>query len=141
MSKVLDLIRAIKGDPANNNAELTNTPPTSDNSKKPATTQWCVAGLEVQLATNGYIKLPTWMSGLIINWGKVDAVPAGSAVNITFVKPFPNACLNNHATINNTNGNGTALSAGVGTPSLTGMGVFHNGANPATAITWWALGH
>lgn len=90
------------------------------------------------LAINGWQRLP---SGLIMQWGKVNAVPSGSGVAVTFPIAFPTACLNNSATINNTGGNGTALSAGVGTPSTTGMTVFHNGTNTATAITWFAIGH
>lgn len=118
-----------------------SSPAAADNSKKIATTEWAAFGFAISKATDGYIKLPTWLGGLVFQWGKVNAVPSGGAANVTFPTPFPNACLNNHATINNTAGNGTALSAGVGTPSTAGMSVFHNGANSATAITWWAIGH
>lgn len=141
MSKVLDLIASLAGNSTTKDATATNTPGAADNSKKLVTTEWAFLGFAILKATNGYIKLPDWLGGLILQWGKVNAVPSGSAVTVTFPLYFPNAVLSNGATINNTAGNGTALSAGVGTPNQTNMGVFHNGANSATAITWYAIGY
>jgi hypothetical protein len=141
MSRILDLMFGLTGNSSTGDVTAANTPTTSDDSKKLATTQWARVGFAVSLATNGYIKFPTWLGGLIIQWGKQNAVPSGSAVTVTFPIPFPNACLTNGATINNTAGNGTALSAGVGTPNQSNMGVFHNGANTPTAITWYAIGY
>lgn len=149
MSSTTRLIKAIFADVSGALTALTS-PAANDNSKRLATTEWLysamsnvatAAGFSVSKTTDGYIKFPSWLGGLIIQWGKVNAVPPGSAVTVTFVTPFPNACLNNGATINNTAGNGTALSAGVGTPNQNNMSVFHNGANTATAITWYAIGH
>lgn len=48
------------------------------------------AGFAVSLVANGYIALPTWMGGLIIQWG--NANNAGSATsNVTLPIAFPNA--------------------------------------------------
>ena len=65
------------------------TPGSSDNSNHAATTAWCFLGFAVSLAANGYIKLPTWMGGLILQWGNANA--ATSSQVITFpLNPFPN---------------------------------------------------
>lgn len=135
MSRLLDLMRGIAGDSGTNDATTTNTPASTDNSKKVVNTEWAKFGFAILKATDGYIKLPAWLGGLIFQWGKVNAVASGGAVTVTFPLYFPNAVLSNGATINNTAGNGTAMSAGVGTPNQTNMGVFHNGANSPTAIT------
>ena len=46
-------------------------------------------GFSVSLGTNGYISFPTWMGGIIIQWGSGTAAPAAT---ITFERPFPTAC-------------------------------------------------
>ena len=151
MSKVLDLISVLsKSGTSKAQANTGATPAATDNSNHLATTSWAysamtyiaqAAGFNIQLGVTGFIKLPSWLGGLILQWGKENAVASGGGANVTFPLTFPNACLSNGATINNTVGNSTALSAGVGTPSVSGMTVFHNGTNPATAITWYAIGY
>jgi hypothetical protein len=89
-------------------------------------------------ATNGYQKLP---GGLIIQWGRVDAVVAGSSSAVTFPIPFPAALLNQQATILNTGGQSAAMSAGCNTGNVNGMSVFHNGNTTPTAIAWVAIGY
>lgn len=56
-------------------------------------------GFAVQFGANGYVALPTWLSGLIFQWGSVSlpsimAGVGGSGVlgNIVFPVTFPNAC-------------------------------------------------
>ncbi|WP_343675156.1 gp53-like domain-containing protein [Paraburkholderia heleia] len=56
------------------------------------------AGFAVSLSSNGYIAFPTWLSGLIVQWGfraTLTAVPAGSSAPVTWTFPlaFPAACL------------------------------------------------
>lgn len=50
-------------------------------------------GFSIRLEANGYIKLPSWLSGLIIQWGEgsVNTV-TDSTQSVSFPIPFPTAC-------------------------------------------------
>lgn len=140
-TKLTVLLQCLTGNNTTKDVTAQNTPTLGDNSKKLATTEFLLSEFthptRRSLASNGYQKFP---GGLIIQWGQQAAVPSGGAVNITFPIPFPTTLLNVGATIKNTTGIGTAMAAGVGSESNSGMSLFHNGANAPTAITWYAIG-
>ncbi|TLP63155.1 MULTISPECIES: gp53-like domain-containing protein [Pseudomonas] len=46
-------------------------------------------GFAVKLAQNGYVTFPTWLGGLIIQWGRVAAPTADREYEVTFPIPFP----------------------------------------------------
>ena len=41
----------------------------TDNSTKVATTAWAKFGFGVSLTTNGYLRLPSWLGGVTLQWG------------------------------------------------------------------------
>lgn len=69
------------------------TPSGGDNSTRAATTAWALLGFAISLGTNGYIKLPTWMSGLTIQWCQGANVTGDSIQTVSFPIAFSTACL------------------------------------------------
>lgn len=86
-------------------------PAASDNSTKLPSTKWiwnniqalvssCIeavaaaAGFATLFGANGYIRFPSWLGGLMLQWGKTGSFPA-DATNYTigFSTSFPNTCL------------------------------------------------
>lgn len=124
-------------------------PTYTNNSTSAASTGWVrgamsaiatAAGFAVSLATNGYIKFPSWLGGLIIQWGTTASI--GSSVSsgtIAFPVAFPTECvyLNFIGT--------TAAAAGANTnPSISTKTAtnfsFVNSYLNAAAFNWLSFG-
>lgn len=89
------------------NAAIAAAITTAVNTANAATT----AGLGINLATNGYIKLPTWASGLTIQWAQQYISASGSSPvtgTINWPIPFPNQCLSVLTTCINAAGSSTS---------------------------------
>ena len=70
-----------------------------DSSVSPASTNWVrgamlaiatAAGFAISASTNGYVKFPSWLGGLIIQWGSAARTVAGD-ITVTFPLAFPTA--------------------------------------------------
>jgi hypothetical protein len=99
------------------------TPASSDNSTKTATTAWSKLGFAISLAANGYIKLPNWLGGFIIQWCYGTGCTTGGldplTQSITFPLMFPTACFAAFVStqISASTADGNCMFQTVGTPT------------------------
>lgn len=91
------------------------------------------AGFEIVKSANGYIAFPTWLGGLIIQWGSVTATPAGTP----FLYPitFPNSMLKIIPGL----ANGSTTAAVSVSPSGNTGGSFYSSISTAT-VSYIAVG-
>lgn len=135
---------------------INTDPAASDNSKKLPSTKWvwnniqalvasCIAavataaGFAASLAANGYVKFPSWLGGLIIEWGIVST-PAGTA-SVTFPLTFPTAVYSIiGSSSSGTTGAAFNLNAGgIGTSGFSAA-TQTTGGNVASTVYWMAVG-
>jgi hypothetical protein len=129
------------------------TQASADNSTKLATTAWVraalatlatAAGFASSIASNGYVKFPSWLGGLVLQWGSVSSsgTAAGNAT-ATFPLAFPTACLNVVASVT---GGGTAgnftVQVGAFNTTTAPLTALSNGAiATGIGVSWFAVGH
>ena len=114
--------------------------PQTDNSGSLVSTIWAKTGFAFSLAANGYIKFPTWFSGLVIQWGRIS-MGGGGDNGVTFPIVFPHACLEVLATTLNTlaGGSGDRITYVVdGTQTTNGVTLSNNGSG--ASASWLAIG-
>lgn len=101
-------------------------------------------GVSMSLTRNGYIAFPTWMGGLILQWGKLTSVALNQTYHqVTFPIEFPTAAHNISSTIGlNAVIDGNVVPA---VRSLTTTGVQiagdHSDAHTTGDIYWLAIGN
>ena len=101
-------------------------------------------GFAASLATNGYISFPTWLGGLIIQWGYNSNI-VDVEVLITFPIAFPTACYNVQCTGAETNTGGAEIitTKSVTTSGFTWVGAIGSGfgvSQEADKGYWLAIG-
>ena len=101
-------------------------------------------GFAASFATNGYITFPTWLGGLIIQWGYNSNI-VDVEVLITFPISFPTACYNVQCTGDETNGAAAEIvnTKSVTTSGFTWVGAIGNASGVASAADkgyWLAIG-
>lgn len=77
------------------------------------------AGFAVSINRNGFIAFPSWMGGIIIQWGSV-VVPNGSTATFTFPTAFPTECFQAGPIVNNGT---TLINLSSGVPSLNSVSI------------------
>lgn len=101
-------------------------------------------GFAMLLAANGYFKFPTWLGGLIIQWGHEEGGMHDTAKIVDLPMEFPTACLNLSVTPNVDGGIG-----GVSVVSAHGHIVSNSQIklgitdvnDSAVDVYWFAIGH
>jgi len=127
-------------------ATTANDPTYADNSAKAASTQWVraamlaiatAAGFVISLNTNGYIKFPSWLGALLIQWGYGTGGTASDFV-ITYPIAFTTTVYSLVASPDYTAGSGTVPGLAVFKTSLTTF----TGRNSTTIAStkWVAIG-
>jgi hypothetical protein len=107
-------------------------------------------GFAISLGTNGYVVFPTWMLGLIIQWGVVNGVPVASSslgatgpiLDALFPIAFPTAALRVFGSMDFTTMSTTsAFAPGITIFSRSVIRVQNNYTASAGNISWWAVGY
>lgn len=95
------------------------------------------AGFRVSLAVNGYIYFPSWMGGLVWQWGNRNFT---SGTSVSFAMPFPVECLIAWALPNSiVGGSPSSVAANVQSLSSTSM-ILSWTAGGTYSFFWFALG-
>lgn len=137
MSKILDIMRGLTGNSGTNDVTTTNTPASTDNSKKIANTEWCKFGFQAVLSGNGYVKFPNWLGGVIIQWGLKTVVAGNNTV--TFPLQFPTSLFSVVATQQSPYGSGLTVN-NIVTVSLIDTATFNIATNAPGGVNWFAVG-
>ena len=144
--------RTALGVPAANDATLTGNPTattqaSTDNSTRIATTAWAKVGFAISLGAVGYIKLPTWLGGLIVQWGTTVATSDGAAqAAFSFPLTFPNSVYTTVAFIGDNGDNKTHVFGSTATSTSVARFVFIDSTSGAgrpafvARVNWVAFG-
>jgi hypothetical protein len=102
--------------------------------------QSSIFGFAISLANNGYIKLPSWLGSLIIQWGRNAG--GGGDVNVTYPIAFPNAVWGQYVQMVGAISSTNSVSVTTGNETnLTFFSVYprfaNNGGGVGTATQGW----
>lgn len=136
-------------------AALTGNPtaPTqanADNSTNIATTAWVrnamaniasSAGFVSSLGTNGYIKFPSWLGGLIIQWGTGAGGGNSTSSSTTFPITFPNAVYSVVTTPYVAGVDASDVINVVGSITTSSFLMNYNTSGTAAGFKWFAIGY
>lgn len=121
----------------------------SDNSGKLATTSWIrgamsniasAAGFASLFSATGYIVFPSWLGGLVVQWG--SSTMSSNARSVTFPLAFPTGVLVMTSNLNQPTGQNENSVSIVGTPTTTGFSAYCGGASAVSAPFYWlAIGN
>jgi len=99
-----------------------------------------ITGFAVSLSANGYIKLPGWLGGIVIQWG--NSATTSSGVSVTFPLAFPGACLSASCIALNASGSGVWMqTVSKGSSSMYVQAFVNTSSQTVTNFLWIAIGN
>lgn len=129
----------VAGNPNFVGTPTASTPGANDNSARIPNTSWVQAlitavfgtGFAASIGPNGWIKFPTGLGGLVIQWGQTSTFNGNASFN--FPISFPTNCF--VVVTNPSNTGGHANFSGINSTSTTGFSAYNDGAgSPAMYI-------
>lgn len=120
----------------------------NDNSSKLATTSWIrgamsniasAAGFSSLLSQTGYIVLPSWLGGLVIQWGYAASLAPSSNTAITFPVSFPTDVFS-AVCAGAAVGTGANINQTVNALAASGMNIYNSSVSAIPGY-WVAVGH
>lgn len=93
-------------------------------------------GVGISLATNGYVAFPSWLGGLVIQWGEAGTATSG----VTFPMTFPTACFNVQVSWSE-NVTSNSYSDWLGAYNITTGGFTLSKGTSSVKRFWFAIGH
>ena len=100
-------------------------------------------GFSISLANNGYIVMPTWLGGLIIQWGRTDLGSSATSgtLNVTWPLAFPNACFQGVATDVSNSSNKNVWSTALLTQTGGEMTWYRVQGTTLSGVRWFVVGY
>lgn len=130
------------------NVTSASDPTFADNSIKPASTGWVRAamsaiavasGFVLSSGAPGYIKFPSWLGGLIIQWGNGSPAANNVAQTLTFPIAFPNGNFGTIATVAGAAAYANGVLATVTTN--TQVTLYNASTSGSQTCRWFAFGY
>lgn len=97
-------------------------------------------GFSINLAQNGHFKFPTWLGGLIFQWGQ-NTIGADGAGSATLSTSFSTACLQGICGMGVIGDYRDQNDAPYCTPSGTSLLLYNPDTNQSSLIRWFAIGY
>jgi len=102
-------------------------------------------GFAINLASNGYITLPSWLGGLIIQWGTTPGISSGGTLTVSFPIAFPIASIKAVTTFFSSGSHGYTVSlgnnVGAGATNTSMVVTAVNSSGTAVPAHWIAIGY
>ena len=98
-------------------------------------------GFSIGLGSNGYIAFPSWLGGLILQWGNIAAVPDNAVIPVAYPIQFPTAVRFTIGGFTSDAGTSGTDCVSVTVRSKSGMSLRCAGNNTVCDVNWLAIGH
>ena len=98
-------------------------------------------GFVISLAENGYIKMPVWMGGLIMQWGKSASIPQDNSLIVTLPMTYPTAQLQAFVSSSDHATSSTGPLLSVYTLTVSTLTLSNDGYRSINGGRWFSIGY